>query len=234
MSRSVADSVFGPPTKANLPLVLSVAGIPVGLVPNGRNRSCEGYDVGTEGYLPSPQQRHLSPMPDDSTLKRILKSQYGASLAMLRASTEACPDALWYDATPKNAFWQVAYHTLFFMHLYLQPDEQAFRPWPGHQANVQHADGIGGDADPGSALPRIPSPYSKSDVLAYCDFCERMLDDAVECLDLESTTSGFYWYPMSKLEHQLVNIRHVQHHAAQLADRLRAHLGIGVSWVGGR
>ena len=70
-------------------------------------------------------------MPDDTTLKRILKSQYRASLAMLRASVEACPDALWYDATPKNAFWQIAYHTLFFTHLYLQPEEQAFRPWAG-------------------------------------------------------------------------------------------------------
>ena len=27
---------------------------------------------------------------------------------------------------------------------------------------------------------------------------------------------------MSKLEHQLVNLRHIQHHAAQLADRLRS------------
>ena len=191
------------------------------------------YDVATDGYLPKRQKRLRLLMPDDATLKRILKSQYGASLAMLRASVEACPDALWYDATPKNTFWQVAYHTLFFMHLYLQPDEQAFRPWPGHQSSVQYGDGIAGDAHPGSALPLIPTPYSKSDVLAYCDFCEGMLDDAVECLDLESTTSGFYWYQTSKLEHQLVNIRHIQHHAAQLVDRLRAHLGIGVHWVGG-
>jgi hypothetical protein len=37
---------------------------------------------------------------------------------------------------------------------------------------------------------------------------------------------------MSKLEHQLLNIRHLQHHTAQLADRLRQHAGAGIDWIG--
>ena len=53
----------------------------------------------------------------DARLKAALKSQYHAALAMLRESIERCPDALWYSHTPTNAFWQVAYHTLFFAHL---------------------------------------------------------------------------------------------------------------------
>ena len=56
----------------------------------------------------------------------------------------------------------------------------------------------------------------------------------MDALDLNSTESGFSWYRMSKLEHQLVNIRHIQHHGAQLADRLRSAADIGISWVGGR
>ena len=82
-------------------------------------------------------------MPDDRALKQILKSQYHAALAMLRNAVAKCPDELWYDATPTNAFWQVAYHTMFFAHFYLQPNEAAFRPWQEHQGNVQHIDGIG-------------------------------------------------------------------------------------------
>jgi hypothetical protein len=39
---------------------------------------------------------------------------------------------------------------------------------------------------------------------------------------------------MSKLEHQFVNIRHIQLHGAQLADRLRSAADIGIKWVGGR
>jgi hypothetical protein len=56
---------------------------------------------------------------------------------------------------------------------------------------------------------------------------------AVDTLDLDNPQSGFHWYKMSKLEHQFVNIRHVQHHAAQLADRLRAAADIGTPWIGG-
>ena len=56
----------------------------------------------------------------------------------------------------------------------------------------------------------------------------------VDAVDLLSPSSGFYWYKIPKLEHQLVNIRHIQHHGAQLADRLRQAADIGVDWVGAR
>jgi hypothetical protein len=165
-------------------------------------------------------------------LRAALKSQYHAALAMLRESIERCPEQLWLDGRPKNAFWQLAYHTLFFTHLYLQPRVQDFRPWDGHQSSVQHEDGIGGPQDPASNLPLIPEPYSKEHVLEYWRHVDEMVDRAVDGLDLASQESGFHWYPISKLEHQLVNLRHVQHHLPQLADRLRAVGDIGIRRVG--
>ena len=176
-------------------------------------------------------------MPNEGSseaLRAILKSQYHAALAMLKETLERCPDDVWFSQAHVNAFWQIAYHTLFFTHLYLQPNEAAFRPWEGHQADVQHPDGIAGPADPESALPLVPEPYTQAEVLAYWEVCDQMVDEAVDALDLQSPESGFHWYKVSKLEHQLVNIRHIQHHAAQLADRLRAAEGIGIRWVGAR
>ena len=169
-----------------------------------------------------------------AAVRAALKSQYHAALAMLRESIERCPEQLWFDARPKNAFWQIAYHALFFAHLYLQPNPAAFRPWRGHQSDVQHPDGIPGDDNPESRLPLIPKPYTKAEVLEYWHFCDDMVDAAVDTLDLHSEESGFYWYPIPKLEHQIVNIRHIGHHTAQLADRLRAEEGIGIRWVGAR
>lgn len=166
-----------------------------------------------------------------NTLRAVLKSQYHAALAMLRETIENCPKELWYSKEPLNAFWQVAYHTLYFTHLYLMSGEAAFRPWEGHQADVQHPDGIPGPADPESALPLIPEPYTKAQALAYWSFCEELVDGAVDALDLHSQESGFSWYQVSKLEHQIINIRHIEHHMAQLADRLRAAEGIGTRWV---
>jgi hypothetical protein len=171
---------------------------------------------------------------DTANLRSILKSQYHASLAMLRESIDRCPDDLWLSAAPKNAFWQVAYHALFFTHLYLQADHTALRPWAQHQSAVQHPDGIADRPKPGSTLPLIPSPYTRAQALAYWDICDQMVDAAVDALDLHRTECGFPWYKVSKLEHQFVSIRHVQHHAAQLADRLRAALDTGVRWVGAR
>lgn len=170
-----------------------------------------------------------TPNPLDA-IRTALKRQYRAALAMFRDAVERCPDALWDDPAPTNAFWQVAYHTLYFTHLYLQPDEASFRPWVEHQADVQHEDGIAGPADPTSTLPLVPSPYSRAQVLAYLDHVDAGVD-GVDALDLAAATSGFGWYPMGKLEHQLVNLRHVQHHVGQLADRVRAATGDGVRWV---
>jgi hypothetical protein len=165
-------------------------------------------------------------------LQKALKSQYHASLAMLREAIECCPDDTWYDSSPANAFWQIAYHSLFFAHLYLQADEAAFVPWPGHRRDSQNPDGIAGPPDAASSLPLIPQPYAKGEVLQYWRYCSERVDAWVDALDLESPECGFNWYPVSKLEHQLVNIRHIQHHAAQLGDRLRRAHDIGVQWVG--
>ncbi len=167
-------------------------------------------------------------------LRSVLKSQYHAGLAMLREAIERCPEDVWLSKTHRNAFWQIAYHALFFTHLYLQPEEAAFRPWEHQQSEVQHPDGIPGRPRPGSKLPLIPEPYTRAQVLEYWSVCDAMVDHAVGALDLHSPSSGFPWYQMSKLEHQLLNLRHLQHHAAQLADRLRAATDTGVRWVGAR
>lgn len=166
-------------------------------------------------------------------VRSALEHQYHAALAMLRGTIEKCPPELWLSKEERNAFWQVAYHTLYFAHLYLQPNEAAFRPWKDHQAGVQFEDGIA-DAEPipGSTLPLIPAPYTKTQVLDYCDFCDAMVDDTLRTMDIWSSESGFSWYKIPKLEHQVANIRHIQIGAAQLAQRLRTKLDIGVRWVG--
>jgi len=165
------------------------------------------------------------------SLRAVLKSQYHAALAMLRQAISLCPDEAWDSRGHLTPCWQIAYHTLFFAHLYIQPNEQTFRPWEHHQADVQYPDGIPGPPDPKSSLPLAPDPYTKAEVLAYWSVCDLMVDDAIDALDLLSRESGFSWYKVPKLEHQIVNIRHIQHGAAQLADRVRSTAGAGVDWV---
>ena len=164
-------------------------------------------------------------------LKSVLKSQYHASLAMLREAIERCPDELWLDLRPRNAFWQIAYHTLFFAHAYLG-DQATFQPWAEHQRHNQNEDGIAGPPDPASSLPLAPDPYTREQALRYWAIVDGMVDPAVDAMDLQRSDSGFPRYPMPKLEHQFVNLRHIQHHTAQLSDRLSAISEAGVRWRG--
>jgi DinB superfamily len=164
----------------------------------------------------------------------VLKSQYHASLAMLREAIEQCPGDLWLDTTHRNAFWQIAYHVLFYAHFYLHSDEASFRPWAQHQSHVQNQSALPGEPNTDARLPYLPDPYTKEQALAFWAVCDAMVDDAVDGFDLDRQECGFWWYPMSKLEHQFVNIRHIQHHTAQLMDRLRAAEDLGIGWVGAR
>lgn len=183
-----------------------------------------------------PDDGHV-PLADER-LKDALRSQYHAALAMLRQAIERCPDDLWAGGGHVNPFWRLAYHTLYFVHLYLQPRADTFRPWIRHQTGIHDLDDIPAPPEI-QALTELPhrppqtgEPYTKGEILEYWDTCSRMIDDGVDALDLSSSESGFSWYPISKFEHQLVAIRHAQHHAAQLADRIRAATGTGIDWVG--
>jgi hypothetical protein len=181
---------------------------------------------------------------DEKALERIvrkaLKKQYHAALKMLRLAIEQCPEALWTkggdDASSGGgadeespAFWRVAYHAAFYTHFYLQPNQAAFVPWKHHRPDHQF---LGPLPWPPHRAPKIGKPYGKARVLKYLGECDAMVDRAVDAMDLTSSDCGFSWYRMSKLSHQILNIRHIQHHAAHLSARLRAGGEEGVGWVG--
>ena len=163
--------------------------------------------------------------------RRTLTDQYHASLAMLADAIRRCPDDLWTDAAYPNKFWHVAYHALFFAHLYLQKDVASFVAWEHHRAEYQF---LGPLPWPPHRMPNIGAPYTTEEALDFWELCDAMVDNAVSQMDLEAADSGFWWYKVSKLEHQIINIRHIQHHAGQLADRLRSNVRTGVEWIGGK
>ena len=168
-------------------------------------------------------------------IRKIIKSQYHASLAMLREIIERCPEELWMSTGTPNAFWQIAYHAVFFAHLYLLPNAKAFQPWAEHQSDTQNQHGLPGPPDPKSSLPLIPRPYTRSQVLTYIGIVDGMVDEGVNLLDIHNPDCGFPWYKdINKLEHLFISIRHIQHHGGQLADRLRTGANQGTRWVGAR
>jgi hypothetical protein len=162
--------------------------------------------------------------------KAVIKSQYLAALAMLRQAVERCPEALWDDHTYRNRFWHVAYHALFYTHLYLQDTLEDFRAWVLHRKEHNY---LGAVPWPPHHTPVIGEPYTRDEILAYCTICKQQVAERVDALDLEAG-SGFDWLPFCKLELQFYNIRHIQHHTGELMERLGTHAGVDVDWVGSR
>lgn len=125
-------------------------------------------------------------------------SQYRAALAMLRRAVTECSAGLWDDPADRNAYWHIAYHALFYTHLYIQPQEADFHAWDHHRDGYHTLN-----------LSRIPAdqfplvPYTHSQVLAYLDLVEAAIAEILPALDLTSTQSGFGWLPFGKLETQL-------------------------------
>ncbi len=161
-------------------------------------------------------------------INSIVKDQYLVSLEMLRNAITKCPDDAWNDPAYHNKFWHISYHTLFFTHLYLQNSDKQFTAWIKHRDEHQF---MGPLPWPPHREPKIGEPYSKEDILEYYQFCRQEVETRTAQLDMEAE-SGFWWYPCNKMEFQFINIRHIQHHAGQLIERLKAIDNISIDWIG--
>ena len=155
-------------------------------------------------------------------------AQYQASLEMLKETITRCPASLWDDPSDKTRFWHIAYHALFYTHLYLQDSEQTFTPWAKHRPEYQY---LGQVPWPPYAPPQIGQPYDKATVLEYLVFCQQRVVERVPQLDLEAA-SGFDWLPFGKLELQFYTIRHIQQHTGELMERLGTRANVEVDCVG--
>ena len=157
--------------------------------------------------------------------KDAVISQYRAALEMLKLAVNNCPDSLWNDPGYANKFWHIAYHTLFYAHLYLQVTGGDFKPWHKHRDQYHRL-------DHGEDMPGVLEPYTKDEILSYIEFCDQEMQDKMPLLDLKAESSGFSWLPFGKLELQIYNIRHIQHHTAELMEHLGEDANISIDWVG--
>jgi len=146
------------------------------------------------------------------SLSRILHAQFEAALAMLADCITACPPTHWDGLVAKYPFWLVAYHTLCFADLYLATDEKQFHP------HAMHPSGWNEFND------EYPSRrFEQPELIAYAALCRRKAADtfAAETTQSLAGPSGHARLDFTRTELHIYNIRHIQHHAAQLAAFLR-------------
>ncbi len=154
--------------------------------------------------------------------RSAIRQQFHAAIDMLANAIHACPDFVW-SGEPPRAFWYIAFHTLFFLDLYLSPvDEDQFRP-PAPFGLAELSDKIG-VAEPA---------HTKDELLGYLEHCQKKLDAVMAGVTEAWVASPcpFDYRAMSNGELLLYNMRHVQHHAAQLNMRLRQETDSAPRWV---
>jgi hypothetical protein len=166
----------------------------------------------------------------ESIWKTIIWSQFGAAIDMLQNAMHACPDELWSDTSKSPewvqrdvvGFWYVAYHTLFFLDFYLSGSAEGFTPPAPFNLD---------ELDPAGLLPE--RAYTKTELQSYLDHgrkkCRATIEGMTDAEFLQP--AGFKWLNLNKAELLLSNIRHVQHHAAQLNLILRQKAGSAPRWV---
>jgi len=143
--------------------------------------------------------------------KQSVLGQFEAALAMLKQCVESCPSTLWESKVAELTVRQIAYHTLFFVDLYLTENERAF--------TLRELHHIGGDEREPVNCPGL----GKDATLDYLAICLEKLHTTMSSESEESLRgpSGFSWCKFGRAELQIYNLRHVQHHAGQLSSHLR-------------
>ena len=153
------------------------------------------------------------------TYHESIISQYQSALAMLKQTVDKCPNDIWNCPNDKGKFWQIAYHALFFTHLYLQDSIDTFTAWSKHRGEYENIGRV-----------QTGEPYSREDVLEFLTFCQNQVTEKVANVVLDAA-SGFHWLPFNKLELQLYNIRHLSQHTGELMDRVGTRAGVEIDWV---
>jgi hypothetical protein len=182
----------------------------------------------------------MAEQPTETTLRAALWRQFGAAIDMLENALLACPASLWTErlwssTTPSPqfppqfaAFWYVTFHALVWLDLYLSGIPEAEFAPPALFAQ--------GELDSIEALPE--QPYTKEELRAYLVSTREKCHAQLLRISDERTRRPvkYPWskgQPISFLELQLYNLRHVQEHAAQLSLFLGQHAipDANLNWV---
>lgn len=161
--------------------------------------------------------------------KRSLISQYHAALSMLSDCISKCPEANWNGNVGSFPFWHVVYHALFYTDMYLSPDLDSFAPPGFHRENYQY---FGRLPWPPHEIVLANIPYDKETLLEYVQHCRDKTTEAVgaETIETLEGACGFWWYKIPRSEFHVNNIRHIQHHTAQISLYLRISAGVEIQW----
>jgi hypothetical protein len=171
------------------------------------------------------------------TFKEVLWKNFGAAIDMLRDSISLCPDSLWES---EKKFFYLSYHTIIFLDYYLSIPAKDFKPvLPFMLVSL--------DRLPPEAIDDVipNSLYTREEMLNYLasirEKCKKLILEsseeklnekwiAKEEVNLHGLCPSIV-EEYSILEILFYNLRHVQHHVAQMNFILRQKINSAPDWI---
>lgn len=159
-------------------------------------------------------------MNNSTSITESIWTQFGASLDMLENAIIMCPEEHW--DTELN-FWYISYHCIFWTDYYLTTEPSKFAPPSPFTLSEFDPTGIKPD-----------KTYTKTEVLNYLEYCRQKANKLISELTIDRLNERWIneYKNYTLLEILIYNLRHVQHHSAQLNLLLRQTINNAPNWVG--
>jgi DinB superfamily len=151
--------------------------------------------------------------------------QFGAAIDSMERAIDACPDELWGDRSRFPEYWYLVYHTLFFLDYNTSDTAEGFAPPAPFTLS---------ELDPEGAMPE--RVYTKDEMRRYLAHGREKTRARIATMSDEKSSGTRRLGSRnegSEMELLLYNMRHVQHHTAQLNLILRQVTDSAApGWVG--
>lgn len=148
----------------------------------------------------------------DEKISVAIHEQYGAAIKMLENVIKTCPEDFWDIRTSGPPFWQVAYHTMYYLDWYLassKEERETFTP----KYRIEALENL--DKQPKEIINRDQLLTYLSNIKVKA---KRRFNTLTE-VELNQP-SIFEWHGVSVLSSLLYNLRHVMLHVGALNSRL--------------
>jgi hypothetical protein len=158
-------------------------------------------------------------MDNSTSIKDAIWNQFGASLDMLENAIQLCPEEHWDTALH---FWYSSYHCIFWTDYYLTTAPDKFEPPAPFTLS---------EFDPTGKKP--DSIYTKPELISYIGHCRKKANQLITGLTTDKLNDRWIndYKNYSLLEILMYNMRHIQHHTAQLNLLLRQAIDNAPDWV---
>jgi hypothetical protein len=159
--------------------------------------------------------------------KSVLENQYNKCLNILADAIKKYNESLWLD--DKNyqfPVWQVVYHGLYITNIYCSVAENTIVNWPKEKQDYHF---LGKKPWPPYEEVIIEGSYTKEEMLEFLEFIRKIVPIYLKDIKPEERCWPF-WYDESQLEFHINNLRHLQHHTAEIIERHNNFKNIQYLW----